>query len=73
MARACAIRQILVTAAARQVPELLVEQLKPGGRMVIPIGPAEVQHLTLVSKNAGGQSELREVLPVRFTQLETGQ
>ena len=65
--------KILVTAAARQVPELLVEQLKPGGRMVIPIGPAEVQHLTLVSKNAAGQSELREVLPVRFTQLETGQ
>ena len=65
--------KILVTAAARQVPELLVEQLKPGGRLVIPIGPAAVQHLTLVSKDAGGQSELREVLPVRFTQLETGQ
>ena len=65
--------KILVTAAARQVPELLVEQLKTGGRMVIPIGPAEAQHLTLVRKRSAGQIELREVLPVRFTQLETGQ
>ena len=65
--------KILVTAAARQVPEPLLEQLKPGGRMVIPIGPAEVQQLTLVRKNSAGQIELRDVLPVRFTQLETGQ
>jgi len=65
--------KILITAAARQVPELLVEQLKTGGRMVIPIGPAEAQHLTLVCKDPGGQIELREVLPVRFTQLETAQ
>ena len=65
--------KIMVTAAARQVPEPLVEQLKPGGRMVIPIGPAEAQRLTLVSKEHGGKIELREVLPVRFTQLETGQ
>ena len=41
--------------------------------MVIPIGPAEAQHLTLVSKESRGQIELREVLPVRFTQLEIGQ
>ena len=65
--------KILVTAAARQVPESLVEHLNIGGRMVIPIGPAAVQHPTLVSKDAGGQLELRDVLPVRFTQLETGQ
>ena len=64
---------ILVTAAARQVPEPLVEQLKPGGRMVMPIGRADAQRLTLIRKDFGGQIELREVLPVRFTQLETGQ
>ena len=65
--------KILVTAAARQVPEPLVEQLKTGGRMVIPIGPAEPQQLVLVRKNSAGRIELRDVVPVRFTQLETGQ
>ena len=65
--------KILVTAAARQVPELLVEQLKTGGRMVVPIGPAEAQRLTLIRKDSEGHIERREVLPVRFTQLETGQ
>ena len=65
--------KILVTAAARQVPELLVEQLKTGGRMVVPIGPAEAQRLTLIRKDSEGQIERRDVLPVRFTLLETGQ
>jgi protein-L-isoaspartate(D-aspartate) O-methyltransferase len=63
--------KILVTAAARQVPEHLVEQLKPGGRLVMPIGPVEMQLLTLVQKSPKGKVELREYLPVRFTQLET--
>lgn len=63
--------KILVTAAARQVPQPLAEQLKPGGSMVIPLGPAEAQTLTLVEKGPEGQIELRGVLPVRFTQLET--
>ena len=65
--------KILVTAAAERVPPALLEQLKPGGRIVMPIGPAEAQQLTLVRKDPAGQIELREILPVRFTQLETGQ
>lgn len=64
--------RILVTAAAKRIPERLVEQLKPEGRMVIPIGPAEAQLLTLVMKDREGRIELREVIPVLFTQLETG-
>lgn len=64
--------KILVAAGAKEVPGLLVEQLKAGGLMVIPIGPAEQQHLTLVGKDAAGRIKLRKVLPVRFTQLETG-
>jgi protein-L-isoaspartate(D-aspartate) O-methyltransferase len=64
--------KILVTAAARRVPAPLVEQLGPGGRIVMPIGPAEAQVLTLITKGPGDQVELREILPVRFTQLEIG-
>ncbi|HEU0222914.1 MAG TPA: protein-L-isoaspartate(D-aspartate) O-methyltransferase [Paracoccaceae bacterium] len=58
---------ILVTAAADHVPPPLVQQLKPGGRMVIPVGgPFAVQFLTLVEKNASGEVRSRQLLPVRF-------
>jgi protein-L-isoaspartate(D-aspartate) O-methyltransferase len=63
--------RILVTAAAPAPPTALVEQLAPGGKMVIPLGGKEVQQLSLVTKAADGSVETREVLPVRFTQLET--
>jgi protein-L-isoaspartate(D-aspartate) O-methyltransferase len=63
--------RILVTAAAAETPQPLVEQLAPGGRMVIPLGGKEVQQLSLVEKKPGGEVETRAVLPVRFTQLET--
>jgi protein-L-isoaspartate(D-aspartate) O-methyltransferase len=64
--------RILVTAAAREPPQPLVDQIKPGGRMVLPIGPdGEVQQLSVVEKTSGGAVEVREVMPVRFTQLET--
>ena len=61
---------IVVTAAAPQPPFALVEQLAPGGRMVVPLGGTEVQKLTVIEKRPGGRVEVRDVIPVRFTQLE---
>jgi protein-L-isoaspartate(D-aspartate) O-methyltransferase len=63
---------VLVTAAADQAPEALVEQLKPGGRMVIPLGATDIQQLTVLTRQAGGDTTVREIMPVRFTQLEVG-
>jgi protein-L-isoaspartate(D-aspartate) O-methyltransferase len=63
--------KILVTAAAEQVPSALLEQLKPGGRLVMPVGPEEMQRLTVVDKDAHGQTKVRELIPVRFSRLET--
>ncbi len=64
---------IVVTAAAPGVPHALVEQLKPGGRMVIPLGAEHaVQHLTLITRRAQGGYDERRVLPVRFVPLVPG-
>lgn len=64
---------ILVTAAASHIPPPLVKQLKPGGRMVIPVGPAFLtQHLMLVEKQADGTVVSRQMLPVRFVPLTGG-
>ena len=63
--------RILVTAAAREPPAALVDQLKPGGRMVIPLGGSEVQQLSVVERKADGSVDTRAVMPVRFTQLES--
>lgn len=61
---------IMVTAAARRVPPALVEQLKPGGRMAIPLGePWSTQELVLLEKKARGETNVRPVLPVRFVPL----
>ena len=61
---------IIVTAAASHVPAPLVRQLKPGGRMVIPVGaPFLAQHLMLVEKNRDGTIVTRQVLPVAFVPL----
>jgi protein-L-isoaspartate(D-aspartate) O-methyltransferase len=58
---------ILVTAAASHVPPSLIEQLRPGGRIVIPVGGLfRVQHLILVTKKLDGSLQTRQVLPVRF-------
>jgi protein-L-isoaspartate(D-aspartate) O-methyltransferase len=64
---------IVVTAAAPRVPPALVEQLKPGGRMVIPVGAShEAQELLVIAKRADGGIESRRVLPVRFVPLVPG-
>ncbi|MFQ5527072.1 MAG: protein-L-isoaspartate(D-aspartate) O-methyltransferase [Thermoanaerobaculia bacterium] len=61
---------IIVTAAAGHVPPPLIEQLRPGGRMVIPVGsPFSVQHLMLLTKSADGSIQSRQVLPVAFVPL----
>jgi protein-L-isoaspartate(D-aspartate) O-methyltransferase len=61
---------IVVTAAAPDVPPALVDQLKPGGRMVIPVGERwGAQDLMLVEKHADGRVEHKSVLPVRFVPL----
>ena len=64
---------IVVTAAAPQVPQALVDQLKPGGRMVIPVGAShDAQELLVLTKRADGSVERRSVLPVRFVPLVPG-
>jgi protein-L-isoaspartate(D-aspartate) O-methyltransferase len=64
---------IVVAAAAPRVPQALIDQLRPGGKMVIPIGAAYgIQYLVLVTKRADGGIDERRVLPVRFVPLVPG-
>jgi protein-L-isoaspartate(D-aspartate) O-methyltransferase len=64
---------IVVTAAAPSVPPALLAQLKPGGRMVIPVGGSgDIQYLKVLVKRADGGFDERKVLPVRFVPLVPG-
>jgi protein-L-isoaspartate(D-aspartate) O-methyltransferase len=66
---------IIVTAAANHIPPPLVEQLKPGGRMVIPVGNLfQTQMLMLVTKGSKGPHDLqlRNLMPVAFVPLVGG-
>jgi len=66
--------RILVTAAARHIPPPLVAQLKPGGLMVIPVGPSwGAQRLMLVRKDDSGVVTTESLLPVRFVPLVSKQ
>lgn len=61
---------IIVTAAATHVPPPLIAQLKPGGRMVIPVGRSGwTQNLLLAQKDAQGEISTRNLIPVRFVPL----
>ena len=59
---------VIVTCAPDHVPQPLVDQLKEGGRMIIPVGPAHDQSLYLLQKK-GDKVERRAVLPVRFVPM----
>ena len=61
---------IIVTAAASHIPHALIEQLKPGGRMIIPVGSSFMtQQLLLISKSPDGKLQTQQILPVRFVPL----
>lgn len=64
---------IIVTAAASHVPPPLIQQLKRGGRMLIPLGSSFLpQHLVLVEKDMRDRVRTRELLPVQFVPLTGG-
>jgi protein-L-isoaspartate(D-aspartate) O-methyltransferase len=68
--------KVIVTAAPDLIPPPLIHQLKTGGRMVIPAGLPDAQQLLVVEKHSNGRVTTREILQVRFSQLEdtaTGQ
>ena len=62
--------KIIVTAGTDLVPPPLLNQLKPGGRMVIPTGLPDSQQLVLVEKDAKGRIKTKNILRVRFSLLE---
>ena len=64
--------RIIATAAPDLIPPALLQQLKPGGRMVIPAGLEDDQRLLLVTKDGDGRIESEEILPVRFSMLMSG-
>jgi len=58
---------IVVTAASEHIPPPLIKQLKPGGKMIIPVGsPMQVQTLMMVEKNENGKIKTNSLLPVVF-------
>lgn len=61
---------VVVTAAPEQIPQPLIEQLQPGGRLIVPVGPRfRVQQLQLIEKDAAGAIRTRDIAPVMFVPL----
>lgn len=61
---------IIVTAAAEHIPQPLIDQLKPGGHMVIPVGGVyAVQDLMLITKDSASKIVKESIIPVRFVPL----
>lgn len=62
--------KIIIAAASDAVPQPLLDQLKPGGRLVMPVGSPDVQQITLIEKRADGELTTRTIMPARFSALE---
>jgi protein-L-isoaspartate(D-aspartate) O-methyltransferase len=63
--------KVIVTAAPDLIPPPLIQQLKTGGKLVIPAGLPDAQTLMLVEKPRNGGITTKEILPVRFSQLDS--
>jgi len=62
--------RIMLTACPRELPQTLVDQLKPGGRLIGPVGATVLsQNIVIVDKDAAGATTVRTVLPVRFVPM----
>jgi protein-L-isoaspartate(D-aspartate) O-methyltransferase len=65
--------RIIVTCAPEEVPQVLVDQLAPGGKLVIPVGAAHGrQHMVFIEKDQKGRVRKREGHPVRFVPMTGG-
>ncbi|MET0917800.1 MAG: protein-L-isoaspartate(D-aspartate) O-methyltransferase [Burkholderiales bacterium] len=62
--------KVIVTAAPDLIPTPLIDQLKPGGKMAIPAGLPDAQQLILIEKDHHGSVTSKDIIPVRFSQLE---
>ena len=61
---------MIVTAAPDLIPPPLINELKSGGRMVIPVGLPEAQQLVLAEKDLSGKFTMKEIMPVLFSKFE---
>jgi protein-L-isoaspartate(D-aspartate) O-methyltransferase len=65
---------VIVTAALEHVPPPLIEQLKVGGRLVIPLGPVHaLQQLTVLEKVGSSETRMRSIIPVPFVPFTRSQ
>lgn len=62
--------KVIVTAAPDLIPAPLINQLKAGGRMVIPVGLPDAQQLVVAEKDSNGRVTMKQIIPVRFSLLE---